>query len=77
MNLIHDFRKSHYLSCNLLFFSLNSWILHYLSSNLLLFTLQFLKIRLVAQVPQEGSRRGSRQPDVRDFLTVWGLALES
>ena len=31
----------------------------------------------MAQVPQEGSRRGSRQPDVRDFLTVWGLALES
>ena len=26
---------------------------------------------------QEGSRRGPRQPNVRDFLTVWGLALES
>ena len=41
------------------------------------FAFKFLKIRLVAQVAQETSRRGSRQPDVRDFLTVWGLALES
>ena len=57
-------------------FSLNSWILHYLSSNLLLFAFKFLKIRLVAQVAQEVSRRGSRHPNVRDFLTVWGLALE-
>ena len=44
---------------------------------MLLFAFKFLKIRLLAQGAQEKSRRGSRQPNVRDFLTVWGLALES
>ena len=45
-------------------------------SCILLFSSKFLKIKLLAQVAQEGSWRGSGRPKVRDLLTVWGLALD-